>query len=124
MLALFLFPRSPEAGRRPGAPLAVFSLLLLSACPACVPSPVCARFCTYPQELGFAFDGTIALSQVQLLSHQFKIAQRVELYVGMGPEYGRAEFKRLGWAAFFFSVGCVCVSVCVWCVCLCVVCVL
>lgn len=65
---------------------------------ACAHPPFCPlRFCTYPQELGFEFDGgAVTLTQVQLLSHQCKIAQRVELYVGFGPDYLRAEFKRLG----------------------------
>ena len=57
------------------------------------------RFCEYPQELGFAFDdGVVMLSQIQILSHQFKIAKRIELYLGFGPDYLHAEFKRLGCA--------------------------
>ena len=64
---------------------------------ACVCVPHNCRFCTYPQELGFTFDaGPVTVTQIQLLSHQFKISQRVELYVGTGPEYSRAEFTRLG----------------------------
>ena len=42
-------------------------------------------------------DGPITLEYVQILSHQFKIAQRIELYVGMGTDYERAQFQRLGY---------------------------
>ena len=41
-----------------------------------------AHFCEFPQQLVLKFDARITLQQVQLLSHQFKIAQRVELYMG------------------------------------------
>lgn len=60
-----------------------------------------ARFCEWPQELGVWFpDGAVAISQVQLLSHQSKIATRVELFVGTGAsaaEYDSARFTRLGY---------------------------
>ena len=43
------------------------------------------RFCEYPQEIGLRFlrPGT-EIAQLQLLSHQSKITQRVELYIGEG----------------------------------------
>ena len=45
------------------------------------------------------FDGgTVTMEQLQILSHQFKIAQRIELFVGLGPDYDRAVFQRLGYA--------------------------
>ncbi len=57
-----------------------------------------ASFPTYPQEIGLAFEaGVISMEQVQILSHQFKIAQRIELFVGLGPSYNRAAFTRLGY---------------------------
>ncbi|EWM24192.1 flagellar associated protein [Nannochloropsis gaditana] len=43
------------------------------------------RFCDYPQELGlFLLDTPCHLSRVQILSHQSKIATKVELFVGDG----------------------------------------
>jgi hypothetical protein len=67
--------------------LAVFGVLVLGI-----------RFCVYPQELGFEIDADGALlTQIQVLSHQFKIAKRIEIYVGFGPDYLHAEFKRLGY---------------------------
>jgi hypothetical protein len=36
------------------------------------------------------------MEQVQILSHQFKIAQRIELFVGQGPSYTHAAYARLG----------------------------
>jgi hypothetical protein len=62
-----------------------------------VPFLFLCRFCVYPQELGFEIDADGALlTQIQVLSHQFKIAKRIEIYVGFGPDYLHAEFKRLG----------------------------
>lgn len=43
------------------------------------------RFCKFPQELVLRFQGRVVLHQVQVLSHQFKIPSRVELFVGSLP---------------------------------------
>ena len=70
---------------------------LLTPCHLCahLPSP---SFCEYPQEIGLQFtDGAVAISQVQFLSHQAKIATRVELFVGNGPDYFSCQFSRLGY---------------------------
>jgi centrosomal protein CEP104 len=57
-----------------------------------------ARFCEYLQEIGIAFvDGIVSVSQIQLLSHQSKIATRIELFVGTGETYFDATFTRLGY---------------------------
>jgi hypothetical protein len=37
------------------------------------------------------------VSQIQLLSHQSKIATRIELFVGTGNDYYEAQFTRLGY---------------------------
>ncbi|EKU20603.1 hypothetical protein NGA_0603000 [Nannochloropsis gaditana CCMP526] len=56
------------------------------------------RFCDYPQELGlFLLDTPCHLSRVQILSHQSKIATKVELFVGDGGNYAEAAFARLGY---------------------------
>jgi len=56
------------------------------------------RFGEYPQEIGIAFvDGAVNVSQIQLLSHQSKIATRIELFVGTGNDYYEAQFTRLGY---------------------------
>lgn len=72
------------------------------------------KFCEYPQELGLMLveedddNGEMKdydleprramryLTQVQLLVHEFKIASRVEMYVGVGSDYQEADFERLG----------------------------
>merc|ERR1719502_2614329 len=56
-----------------------------------------ARFCEFPQEIGLALSRPARLTQVQLLSHQSKIATRIELYVGEGGSYSTATWKRLGY---------------------------
>jgi len=56
-----------------------------------------ARFCEFPQELGLALTQPGRLTQVQLLSHQCKIATKIELYVGNGPSYADANWRRLGY---------------------------
>ena len=56
------------------------------------------KFCPFPQELGFQLiDGDCKLSQVQILSHQFKIATKIEIYIGQGHDYHSATFRRLGY---------------------------
>jgi len=82
------------------------------------------KFCEYPQEIGVelirpstqeekgggggggggggsSYSGgaetVLKLDQIQLLSHQAKIASRIELYVGVnGHDYFSAEYERLG----------------------------
>ncbi|KAJ1451288.1 hypothetical protein M885DRAFT_530203 [Pelagophyceae sp. CCMP2097] len=57
-----------------------------------------ARFCDYPQEVVLELRARSCLRQVQILSHQHKIATRVELFVGAGargPEH--ATWTRLGY---------------------------
>jgi len=56
------------------------------------------KFCEFPQELGFEIDGgDVKLTQVQILSHQSKIATKIEIFVGAGSSYSTAQFKRLGY---------------------------
>jgi centrosomal protein CEP104 len=56
------------------------------------------RFCSFPQELGFALlDGESKITQIQLLSHQNKISSKVEIFIGKGATYETASFKRLGY---------------------------
>mmetsp|Transcript_60389 Transcript_60389/g.141161 ORF Transcript_60389/g.141161 Transcript_60389/m.141161 type:complete len:875 (+) Transcript_60389:78-2702(+) len=61
-----------------------------------------ARFCEFPQEVCLQFDGAVQLRQVQFLSHQSKIATKIELFTGMPPPSGAGsleavQFKRLGY---------------------------
>ncbi len=59
---------------------------------------VAGSFCEFPQEIGLQFlDGAVSLSQVQLLSHQSKISTRIELFMGVGPDYFNCAFTRLGY---------------------------
>ena len=44
-----------------------------------------AHWCQYPQEVVLQFQGKVCVQQVQLLSHQFKIASQVELFIGAMP---------------------------------------
>lgn len=61
-------------------------------------SPAPPRFCKYPQEIGLRFlDGAVEVAQCQILSHQHKIATRLELYIGHGADYYTAKWRRLGW---------------------------
>eukprot|EP00397_Hematodinium_sp_SG-2012_P011591 GEMP01011733.1.p1 GENE.GEMP01011733.1~~GEMP01011733.1.p1 ORF type:complete len:923 (+),score=151.66 GEMP01011733.1:427-3195(+) len=65
-----------------------------------------ARFCDFPQEIGLGFEQMVHLRQVQFLSHQSKIATKIELFTavsnadgsgGGGATYETARFKRLGY---------------------------
>ena len=54
-------------------------------------------FCEYPQELGIQFnEGEVSVCQIQLLSHQYLIATKIELFAGVGESYSTARFRRLG----------------------------
>mgnify|MGYP003384993732 CR=1 FL=1 len=56
------------------------------------------RFCEYPQELGLRLDSErAAIKQIQILSHQYKISKKIELFIGQGSSYNTATFKRLGY---------------------------
>lgn len=77
--------------------------------------PPTHRFTQYPQELTLRLDAPARLHQVQLLSHEFKVAARVELLVGtfegqghaqqLGPapaaaDPAKAAWRRLGFLTF------------------------
>ena len=63
-----------------------------------------SRWCNFPQALILKFPGRVSLQQVQVLSHQFKIASRIEMFIGdvpsgMTPPVANAEgveYMRLG----------------------------
>ena len=86
------------------------------------------RFCQYPQELTLRLEAAARLTQIQLLSHEFKIVGKVELLVGTfeGPGGGamsgngsvgipapsataadpsKATWRRLGFLAFDTNEG-------------------
>ena len=61
-------------------------------------NPPLSRFCVYPQEVIIQLlDGECHVKQTQVLSHQFKIATKIELFIGSGPVYSSAKWKRLGY---------------------------
>ena len=56
------------------------------------------RFCEFPQEVILSFKGNkVRVQQVQFLSHQSKIATKLELYVGKADSLPECSFKRLGY---------------------------
>ena len=58
------------------------------------------KFCLYPTDLVIQFERRIVLKKVQLLSHQFLIASKIEFYIGDCPDhdinYQTAKYTRLG----------------------------
>ncbi|RNF12207.1 hypothetical protein TraAM80_00489 [Trypanosoma rangeli] len=66
--------------------------------------------CVYPQELGFAFEGEVELNFIRVLSHERKIASRIEFFVaeatdeeiqrGTVKPYSQSSFRRLGYVCF------------------------
>jgi len=64
------------------------------------------KFCEYPQEIIVQFSGIVRLKQLQFLSHQSKIASKIELFTFV-PDGSQAlssqiplhdiQFKRLGY---------------------------
>lgn len=55
------------------------------------------RFCEYPQEIVIELAQVARISQIQLLSHQHKIATRIELFVGSGATLDCAFWTRVGY---------------------------
>lgn len=62
--------------------------------PANAPWP--HSFCEYPQDLVLDLGGRYRIRELQVLSHQSRIASRVRLYVGEGWDLPSAEFRLLG----------------------------
>ncbi|ACO69597.1 predicted protein [Micromonas commoda] len=64
----------------------------------------CARFSKFPQELILRLDHPARIHQIQLLSHEYKIATKIELYTGLLPpgetSMDRAIMRRLGHLSF------------------------
>ena len=60
------------------------------------------KFCLYPIDLIIQFDRKIILKKVQILSHQYLIASKIEFYIGdcLDDEinYQNAKYTRLGYA--------------------------
>ena len=60
------------------------------------------RYCLYPQELVLRIDPAARIRKLQLLSHQYMIASKIELFVGRLPSdaytsIDQAQFTRLGY---------------------------
>jgi centrosomal protein CEP104 len=62
------------------------------------------QWCEYPQEIVLQFDTLSHITQIQLLSHQYKIATTIELFIGTCPNYEHQEpsyvnaiWKKLGY---------------------------
>ena len=59
------------------------------------------RFCLYPIDLIIQFQKHILLKKVQILSHQYLIASKIEFFIGHcndeEPSYQTAKFTRLGY---------------------------
>ncbi|EAR95577.1 centrosomal protein, putative (macronuclear) [Tetrahymena thermophila SB210] len=55
-----------------------------------------SRFCDYPQEIVLQFHSPVRVRQIQFLSHQYKIASRIEIFVYMPDQntpFINTEFK-------------------------------
>ena len=63
----------------------------------------CKRFCTFPQELIFAFPQPSQISSMQLLSHQSKISSKIDIYVSRPDsanftnDISGIQFKKIGY---------------------------
>lgn len=63
----------------------------------------------WPQEIGLQFEEGVSIQKIQFLSHQYKIASIIELFVGTVPDrnyasYAQADFKRLGYSFHNYSM--------------------
>ena len=67
------------------------------------------RFCLYPQDIVIQLDKRSRLKKVQVLSHQYLIASRVEFFVGDIPpdvpvNLQNARYTRLGYSTLMKRV--------------------
>ncbi|TPP62781.1 hypothetical protein FGIG_07563 [Fasciola gigantica] len=65
---------------------------------------VSSRFCTFPQQLIFVLEERAHLRKIQLLSHQYLIASKIEFFVGDLRDddirhYENARYTRLGYVS-------------------------
>lgn len=52
----------------------------------------------YPQEIGFELlNAEAKISKIQVLSHQSKIAKKIDIFIGVGSDYETANYRRLGY---------------------------
>jgi len=59
------------------------------------------RFCLFPQEIGLEFaQPNTEVVQLQILSHQHMISSKVQIFMGDGPDFFRANFRNLGFIKF------------------------
>ncbi|KAJ9516820.1 hypothetical protein QJQ45_027229 [Haematococcus lacustris] len=61
------------------------------------------RFCKYPQEVVLKLETPCKIQQIQILSHEYKIATKVEVYVALpqpGEDMSKTPFTRLGYLSF------------------------
>eukprot|EP00116_Pleurobrachia_bachei_P001777 sb/3462039/ len=63
------------------------------------------RFCIYPQEIVVQLPSAIRLRKLQILSHQYLVTRKVELFIGScrpgtSPSFQTATFNRLGYISF------------------------
>eukprot|EP01135_Chromosphaera_perkinsii_P011779 Nk52_evm25s2496 gene=Nk52_evmTU25s2496 len=62
------------------------------------------RFCTFPQIIVLRLEEDCRIRKVQLLSHQYKIATKIELFIGNLPpgrmgDHNEAEYEKLGYVS-------------------------
>ncbi|KAK9803394.1 hypothetical protein WJX72_004936 [[Myrmecia] bisecta] len=64
----------------------------------------CPRFCSFPQEVVLRLEEPSRIQQIQILSHEYKIATKVEIFVGVLPpgasDPEQCSLKRLGFLSF------------------------
>ena len=58
---------------------------------------VSTRYCTYPQTLVFELvESSALLKELRIVSHEYMIGKRLELYVGIGEDFKSTDFRRIG----------------------------
>eukprot|EP00126_Sphaerothecum_destruens_P002107 Sdes_comp15551_c0_seq1m4512 len=62
------------------------------------------RFCTFPQVLIVKLEAALRIRKVQILSHQYKIATKLQLFIGNSPRLGSedcadAQYEKLGYVS-------------------------
>lgn len=63
-----------------------------------------SRYCLYPQDIVLQLDQRCRLRKIQILSHQYLIATKIEFFVGdvpedMSPNLENARYTRLGYVS-------------------------
>ena len=56
-----------------------------------------SRFCDFPQQIILDFRKVVPIRKIQILSHQSKIASKIELQIGSSKDHNNNDYHHASW---------------------------